>query len=237
LIHKGQKFEGAFIAELMNGTTFSMYCLVPAIYMIVPMLLGTFTTMSFAGELENGQMRAILLRPVSRWKIFLCKFLAMVFYSFVLFVILFIISFLLGIAMFGANGDVIILGQVFSVGNSIFVLKESIATERMLMSYALGFFSSLYLIAMYMMFAALTRKIAYTLVISHGIYYISYVLLTIPFMKFIHPFLPTKYLAVWRFPAMEIIPWERLTYDIIIDSGYIFVFIVIGGLFFNSSDI
>ncbi|OGV55716.1 MAG: hypothetical protein A2017_03280 [Lentisphaerae bacterium GWF2_44_16] len=237
LINKNNKFDGIFISELMNGITFSMYCLVPGIYMLMPMILAIFTASSLAGEFQNGQLRTTLLRPVSRWKIFLCKFISMGLYSFTMFAILLTASYLLGAIIFAPSGDVIILGQVFLGENSIFILKESIALQRMLMSYALAFFSSIYLVAMYMMVAALTKKVAHTIVVSLGVYYTSYILLSIPFMKYIHPFLPTKYLAVWRYPVIENIPWERLTYDILIDTGYMFAYIVVGVILFNNSDV
>jgi ABC-2 type transport system permease protein len=237
LIHKKQQFEGISVAELMNGLTFCLYCLVPAVYMLMPMLLGTFTAMSFAGEMEKGQMRTILLRPISRWRIFFSKFVTMSLYSLVLFIILLFTSYLLGAIMFGPSGNIIVIGQIFQMKSSIFILEESIAPLRTLAAYGLAFFSSLYLIAMYLMFAAVTRKIAYTLVFSHGIYYISYVLLSIPFMNYIHPFLPTKYLAVWKFPVMENIPWERLTFDLMIDAGYIVGYLAAGGIIFCMSDV
>jgi ABC-2 type transport system permease protein len=233
----GKKFDGALLSELMNGVTFSMCCLVPGIYMLLPMIIAIFTAAALAGEFQNGQLRTTLLRPVSRWNVYLCKFSTMCAYSFTMLAILLVITYISGAVMFGAGGDVIIFGKLFLGKKSMFILNQSIAWQRMLLAYLLAGFSTVYLVAMYMMFAAISKKVAHTIVISLGIYYTSYILMSIPFMKHIHSFLPTRYLAVWKFAVMENIPWGTLSHDILINCAYIFAYLIIGGITFNMADV
>jgi ABC-2 type transport system permease protein len=232
-------FQGEIVAELMNGIMFSMACLVPAIYILLPMIVTIFTAVNLAGEYQNGLLRTTLLRPVSKWSVYLSKFAVMsIFSAFLLFALL-CISYVCGAAMFGTSGDIIIFGKIFfgAGGAKMQIMSGDIAWKRLIMIYVFAIYSMTYLVAMFMMFASLTRKVSHTIVISLGVYYTSYILLSIPFMKHVRDFLPTRYLAIWRYAAMSEIPWDRLGHDSLIDLAYIIGFLLIGGIIFNMSDV
>lgn len=232
-----KKIEGEAATELLNGIAFSMTCLVPAMYVLFPMIISIFTATSMAGELQNGQIRTMLLRPVSRWNVFLSKLITMSFYSFFIVVALLVVSYSCGAVMFGATGDVFVLGKIFLQNNSNFILPEKIAMGRLLLIYSFACFSTIYIVAMSMMISAITKKVSHTIVITLGIYYTSYILSTLSFMKHIHAFLPTRYLDVWRFAVMRDIPWEQFFHDGAIDICYIASFVIIGGIAFNMTDV
>ena len=232
-----RKIEGEVAAELLNGIAFSMTCLVPAIYVLFPMIISIFTATSMAGELQNGQIRTMLLRPVSRWNVFLSKLFIMSFYSFFLVISLLTVSYACGAVMFGATGDVVIFGEIFLRNGSKFILPEKIVIGRLLMMYLFACFSTIYIVAMNMMISAITKRVSHTIVIALGIYYTSYILSSLTFMKHIHAFLPTRYLDVWRFAVMRDIPWNQFFHDGAIDICYIASFIIVGGIAFNMTDV
>jgi ABC-type transport system involved in multi-copper enzyme maturation permease subunit len=68
--HPGKKVASRLVTELINGVTFSETVLLPGIYMILPMVLAIFAAASFAGEFQKGHLRAVAMRPISRWQIF-----------------------------------------------------------------------------------------------------------------------------------------------------------------------
>jgi ABC-type transport system involved in multi-copper enzyme maturation permease subunit len=231
-------FQGEMIAELMNGIMFSMACLVPAIYILLPMIVAIFTAVNFAGEYQNGQLRTTLLRPVSKWHVYFSKFAVMSLFSAFLLLCLLILSYASGAIMFGASGDIIIFGQLFFGGSKkMHILNEGDAWLRLAMIYSFAVYSMVYLVAMFMMFSSLTKKVSHTIVISLGVYYTSYILLSIPFMRHIRDYLPTRYLAVWRYAVMSDIPWDRFRHDSLIDLAYIIGFLLIGGIIFSMSDV
>lgn len=230
-------FQGEIIAELMNGITFSMSCLVPAIYILLPMIIAIFTAVNFAGEYQNGQLRTTLLRPVSKWSVYLSKFTVMSIFSAFLLACLLCITYVCGAIMFGAYGDVIVFKELFSAGKGFLILNEKIAWQRLIMLYTFAVYSMTYLVAMFMLFASVTKKVSHTIVISLGVYYTSYILETIPFMKYIKDYLPTRYLAVWRVAVFSDIPWDRFRHDSLMDLAYIVGFLLIGGIIFNMSDV
>lgn len=240
LLHRmksaGKTFRGEMMAELLNGLAFSMCSLVPAIYVLLPMLICISTSVNFAGEMENGLMRTTLLRPVSKWNVYLAKFLVTSAMSIALIFTLMIISVLLGTALFGVSGDIIIIGQLFLGNEKIYILNESVVFKRFILIYLISTLSIPYLVAMYMMFSAITRKVSHAIVVSLGIYYTSYLIGAMPFMRHIHPFLPTRYLAAWRFVVIPKIPWDRIAHDCLINSLYIAAFMLVGLVVFEMSD-
>lgn len=240
LLHRmrssAKTFQGEMIAELLNGLAFSMYCLVPAIYVLLPMLICIFSSVNFAGEMENGLMRITLLRPVSKWNIYLSKFLVTSGISIMLIFVLMGLSFAAGCALFGTSGDILIMGQVFFGNEKMYILNESVVFRRFIIIYLIATLSIPYLVAMYMMFSAITRKVSHAIVISLGIYYTSYIIGAMPFMRHIHPFLPTRYLANWRFIVIPKIPWERVIHDSMTNTLYIAGFLIVGLIVFEMSD-
>ena len=68
-VNPDQNIEGIFLNELTRGTNFSVTVLFPAAMFLLPMLVGIFTTMSFAGELQSGIIRAVSARSVSRFSL------------------------------------------------------------------------------------------------------------------------------------------------------------------------
>lgn len=80
-VNPDQNIEGIFLNELTRGTNFSVTVLFPAAMFLLPMLVGIFTTMSFAGELQSGIIRAVSARSVSRFSLIFSKFLAISIYS------------------------------------------------------------------------------------------------------------------------------------------------------------
>ena len=79
--HGPEKFQGQMIKDLVNGISFSLTVLLPGIYILLPMVIGIFAAGSFAGELQNGQIRTVSLRSVPRLSIVLAKFISLSVYS------------------------------------------------------------------------------------------------------------------------------------------------------------
>ena len=240
LLHRmkssGKTFKGEMMAELLNGLAFSMYSLVPAIYVLLPMLICISSSVNFAGEMENGLMRTTLMRPVSKWNVYLAKFLVTTCVSTLLIFTLMAMSFVFGSALFGTSGDIIIIGQLFLGNEKMYILNESVVFRRFVYIYLLSALSIPYLVAMYMMFAAITRKVSHAIVVSLGIYYTSYLIGAMPFMRHIHPFLPTRFLAVWRFVVLPKVPWHRVLHDSLTNTLYIAGFLLVGLVVFEMSD-
>ena len=236
--HPNRKVASRLITELINGITFSETVLLPGIYMILPMVLGIFAAASFAGEYEKGHLRAVAIRPVSRWQIFIGKFVSLSLYSYLLLGILMLVSYCVGSSLFGFSGDVIVFGPAFlGKGAKVYILPESIAWQRLVLSYFFAGYSLISLTAMFMMFSAIFKRPAVATVFPLGIYYTSYILDALPFMDSLRRFLPTRYLMIWKYVMAESVRWQDMAHDGMFLLAYTAAYLIIGGIAFSSSDL
>lgn len=233
-----KKLAGRLISEMMNGLAFSETILLPGIYMILPMVVGIFAAASFAGEYQNGYLRTIAIRPISRWQIILSKFTALAIYSYILLGILFVVSYSTGALLFGVSGDVIVFGPAFlGQGSQIFIMQEDTAWVRLILSYTFAGFALISLSAMFLMFSAIFKKTAIAIVCPLGIYYTSYILDAIPFMESLQVFLPTRYLMLWKYVMAENIKWDLMMHDGIFLLLYTVTYLVVAAVVFEKAEL
>jgi ABC-2 type transport system permease protein len=238
--HKpGEKtYMGRLLEEIMNGPAFSMTALFPAIYFLLPMIIGVFVASAFAGEFQGGQIRTIVMRPVSRWAIFFSKFICMSLYGYLLLAILLLVTYVGGGLMFGFSGDLLVLGPAyFGRGSDIFILNHKEAVYRILLAYFFAGYALVSVTAMFMMFSSIFKKWALSTVVPLGIYYTSYILGLIPMLYDLKRFLPTRYMMIWRYAMGHEVMWDRMINDGIYLGIYTIAYLIIGGLVFSSSDV
>lgn len=229
---------GRLVSEMMNGLAFSITVLLPAIYMLLPMVVGIFSAISFAGDYQAGYIRTIAIRPVARWQIFISKFITMAVYSYMLLFILLVVSYLTGSLLFGFKGEIIVFGPAFlGRGAKVFILPPEVAVERLVLSYLFAGYSLISLTAMFLMFSALFKKPAMAAVFPLGIYYTSYILDAIPFMENLQRFLPTRYLMIWKYIMSETIGWDSMMHDGAFLALYTISYLIIGMVAFARSEL
>ena len=234
----GKEFAGRLVSEMMNGLAFSETILLPGIYMILPMVIGIFAAASFAGEYQNGYLRTVAIRPISRWQIIISKFTSLTIYSYILLGILFVVSYSTGALLFGVSGDVIVFGPAFlGQGSQIFIMQEDTAWVRLILSYTFAGFALISLSAMFLMFSAIFKKTAIAIVCPLGIYYTSYILNAIPFMESLQVFLPTRYLMLWKYVMAENIKWDLMMHDGIFLLLYTVTYLIVAAVVFEKSEL
>jgi len=233
-----KELVGHLVSEMMNGLAFAETILLPGIYMLLPMVIGIFSAAAFAGEYQNGYIRTVAIRPVSRWQIFLGKFISLAIYSYILLAILLIVSYSTGSLLFGMSGDIIVFGPAFmGRGAKIFIMSGDTAWIRLLLSYLFAGFALISLSAMFLMFSAIFRKTAIATVFPLGIYYTSYILNTLPFMESLQRFLPTRYLMIWKYVMAEQIQWGLIMHDGTFLILYTIAYLTVGGVIFAKSEL
>lgn len=233
-----QRFEGRLISEFINGTSFCLTILFPAIYIIMPMVLGMMAASIFTGERSNGSLRMLSVRPLSRWNIVISKWFALLCYGVFLVFSLFGFSLCLGSLFFGYGGDIIVFGPAFlGKGSSIFIMNSDTATYRVIIAYLFCFFSLLSLSAMFIMFSSIFKNSTTAAIVPLGIYYTSYIVDALPLMESVQRFLPTRYLMIWKYTMAPEILWDKIYSDGIFLAIYTFIYIMVAIFSFSTSDI
>lgn len=235
---KGRSFEGRLIAELINGVTFAETVLLPGVYMLLPMVVAIFTAGCLAGEIQSGLARTVCVRPVSRWQVLAAKLAALGIYSYFLLLTQLTVSVGLGWALFGLKGDVITADpRLWGSPRALFIMPESVAWQRMLLSYFFAGYSLISLSAMALMFSAILRRTTVAAVVPLGIYYTSLVLGWLPLLENIQRFLPTRHLMVWKYFLAPDIPWPDILHDGSFLALYTLAYLLVAGFTFANSDL
>jgi ABC-type transport system involved in multi-copper enzyme maturation permease subunit len=236
--HGPEKFQGQMIRDLVNGISFSLTVLLPGIYILLPMVIGIFAAGSFAGELQNGQIRTVSLRSVPRLSIVLAKFISLSVYSYALLGLMLVVSYAAGAFIFGSSGDILIFGPAFmGKGSEIFIMSGDVAVQRLLLAYFFAGYALVSITAMFIMFSAIFKKMTMAVVVPLGIYFTSYVLGVLPFMENIQRFLPTRYMMVWKYAMAQDVMWDSMMGDGIFLALYTVCYLVIAAVIMNSSDL
>ncbi|MFZ2653549.1 MAG: ABC transporter permease [Victivallales bacterium] len=236
--HVPNEFFGQLLKDLVNGVSFSLTVLLPGIYILLPLIVGIFAAGSFAAEFQNGQVRTVSLRSVPRMSIVLAKFISLSFYSYVLLAVMMVISYACGAFMFGSTGDILLFGPAFLGKDSgIYIMDGSIAYQRLFLAYFFAGYALLSIVAMFLMFSAIFKKMTMAVVVPMGIYFTSYILGALPFMESLQRFLPTRYIMIWKYTMAQDIMWDAMLSDGIFLAAYTVSYLVIASIVMNTSDL
>jgi len=237
LIEIGMKVEGGrgfmgmtrnlqqdffFVGNLYNGW-FIANMIMLSLVVHIPFLISLVAGDVLAGEATAGTFRILLIRPVSRTRILLAKYLTTLFYTFTFVLFLALISVGLGLALFGSgdlltfesqNGD----GQLFAM-RGILILPESELLWRFALAYGLAVLAMWVVASLAFLFSALVENAIGPIIGTMTIVIGSYIIGQLPYSFFeaMKPYLFTTYMNVWQKAFAEPIVWE----DILRWSAYL----------------
>ena len=205
-----------FVGNLFNGY-FVTYFIMQSLWVHVPFLVTLVAGDQLAGEATGGTFRLLLIRPTSRSKILLYKYLTTLFYTFTLVLFLIGLSLALGVALFGA-GDLLVPGRTLTI------LPKSEALLRMAFAFSLATLSMWCVASLAFLFSSLVEN-AIGPIIGTMAVIIAFIIISniqIDFFETLKPYLFTTYFHVWQKAFEEPIPWDT----IVNHAGILWSFIV-----------
>src|SRR3970282_1410330 len=150
-----------FVGKLFNGWIVSSL-LMKSLWVHIPILISFVSGDQLAGEATSGTYRLILIRPVSRTKIFISKYLATVLYT-VLFV-----SFL-GILSVGLALILMGTGQLLVFDRGILILPASDVAWRFFMAYIFAAWSMLTIASIAFFFSSFVENAIGPIIATMGV--------------------------------------------------------------------
>jgi len=235
-----EKFFGRLISK--QGGSFEHYYSALTLGFIVIFLVMLPTSIFItlvsgdvvAKESEDGNLRLILVRPISRLRLLTVKYLSCLIYNFVLMQFIIGTVLLTGIAVRGWGGGMFVFSPeeqnfcLFEAGEGLlrFGYAGLALTASMLGVSSLAFFLSCFRIKPA---AATIAALAYVLMDS--------LLRESHIMDNHKQWLITHYMTAWRLFFMENINWAVILQQYAILAGVSFTLFVLGALVFESRDI
>jgi ABC-2 type transport system permease protein len=219
--------------QFMSNLTMGMAMMVPVAYLLMPLYVALVGGDLVAKEAEDGTLRMILSRPVSRLRIVTTKWLAGALFSVVLVVVL------------GVSG--IAFASIFFPPGSMFALlpMEGVfgvfdggeGTVRYASAMALLTVKAVTVMGMGWMFSCFNMKPAAATILALSVFMVSRLIQEIPYFHDLQAWFITYHLNFWMRVFMQPIPWPDICESLSILFGFNLTFFIIGSFAFQVRDI
>ncbi len=201
-----------------NGYTFEQYFsgLTLGLLMVMwtSLLLGALFLALVAGdvvskEVEEGTLRMMLCRPVSRGRLLALKYTASVIYTFALIFFIGLTALVAGFCYRGLGGLF-----VFAPMEKIFALHEfGPGLVRYLCALPLLALSLTTITSLAFLFSCFDMKPAAATIVTLSIVFLDSIFRNIPYFESLQPYFITTHISAWLQIFTTYIPWWRMVED------------------------
>jgi ABC-2 type transport system permease protein len=226
--------HGEAVETYISAPTFALLIMNLSLFLLGGLYLALVSGDIVAKESEDGQMRLLLARPISRLRLLGLKFFSCTLYAFVLVEFAALAALVLGVAVRGWGGGLFAWIPELGVLNFFgpneamhrYVTCALIMGVLMTAVSSVGFFLSCFKIKPA---AATIGALSYLMIDS--------IVRLSPFMKGYKHFLITKHISVWSRVFMDDIPWAVILRGATVVVAFDLSLFVLGVAVFSSRDL
>jgi ABC-2 type transport system permease protein len=229
ITRQGEGFE-----EYFSALTLAHFILRISMLLLGALFLALVTGDIVAKECEDGHMRLILARPISRLRLLGLKFIASIFYSVVSVLLIAASTVLLGIAMRGWGGGMFVfapemnLVNFFDWGEGLyrFAIGATLLGFTMSVVSALGFF-----------FSCMKIKPAAATIAALCYILVDFIMNTSHLMDGYGYLLLTRYMSAWIHVLADVVPLAKMARDLSVILAVNLSLFVLGAAIFENRDL
>lgn len=224
--------NGYLAERFLSGLTVATVMLVPIAYVLLPLYVALIGGDLVAKEAEDGTLRMILSRPISRIRLLLVKWLAGAVFAVLLVAALAAFGVFVGHVFFRFGAlFVFIPGELFSVFSTSQGWQHYGVSNVLLMVKAISIMSAAF------MFSCFNVKPAAATILALSFFFVNAVLQEIPYFRDYQQFFFTHHLNMWQLMFGQPIPWWKVGQSLSVLAGFNVSFLVIGCAAFHARDI
>ncbi len=224
--------SGYVAGDYLSGLTLAFLVLTTSVFLLGALYLSLVAGDVMSKEVEDGTLRMMLCRPVSRFRIVAIKGLAIVVYTFALILFIGVSALVAGLLYGGAGGLFAIapLEKLFALydfgpGLARYSAAIPLLALSLLTISALGFF-----------FSCLPMKPAAATILTLSFFFLDWILKNIPYFDSIREWFVTARMAAWIRIFDYQIPWESMTADYVWLLAIDFTLVALGWAAFQQRD-
>jgi len=219
------------VGNLFNGW-FVTHLIMNSLWIHIPFLICLVAGDVLAGEASAGTYRILLIRPVSRNKILISKYIATLIYTLSLVFFLAFISLGLGLLLLG-TGDLLIFKD------GLLILPQDELWFRFFLSFLFASYAMCVVSTLAFLFSSLVENSIGPIIGTMAVIIFFFIIGNLPYDFFItlKPYLFTTYLDVWTLVFDEKIDWSMIVKHILILSIYMLSLFLPTYLLFRKKDI
>jgi ABC-2 type transport system permease protein len=187
-----------------------------------------------AKETEDGNMRMVLSRPISRLRVLLIKFCAVIIYTITFVIFVGLTGYGMSLLAMGTEGGLFVWNPDMQI---LAVFPDRDEGFRRLFGGACFMGISMCVVtSLAFFFSCFRMKPAAASVMALSVFFIDFVLQNIPFLVNHKEVFITYRMANWVYCLQEKIPWARIMESYSILVGLNLTLFVIGWMFFQNRD-
>ncbi len=225
--------NGHEFATYYSGLTLAFFILSLSILILGALYLALVSGDVVSKEVEEGTMRMMLCRPVSRVRIIMVKYLACVIYTFALLIFIGLTALIAGSLRQGLGGLL-----VYAPAENLFAIFDfGPGLRRYLGSLLFMSLSLSTITSLGFMLSCCNMKPAAATIVTLSIIFIDFVIRATPQFESIHQWLLTTHMATWTNIYRTPIPLWRMVEDYAYLLGADATLLVIGALIFLQRDL
>ncbi|HWX20886.1 MAG TPA: ABC transporter permease subunit [Candidatus Binatia bacterium] len=226
--------NGYLAEEYISALTVAVVMLAPQVLLLMPLYASLVGGDLVAKEAEDGTLRMILSRPISRFQLLLMKWLAGAIFSVVL--VLVLGGTALGFARlwFPWRGMFVFVAwpeNVFSL------MSASDGLKLYLCSHFFMALNASVIVSLGFMFSCFNMKPAAATVLALSFLFINLVMEHIPFLEAYQEWFLPYHFRVWLLAYLDPIPWDRLIGSLCVLLAFNVTSFLIGAAAFQARDI
>lgn len=224
--------NGHAVEDYISSLTLATIVAMSVAYFLLPLYATLVGGDLVAKEAEDGTLRMVLARPVSRIRILALKWLAGAIFSGLLALSLGVIGLVFACLWFPWGGLFVFLpGEFFSLFTPMNGLLRYFCAHLFLATKAVT------LMGLAFMFSCFNVKPAAATILALSVLFVNFILMNIPYFVDLKPWFITHHLNLWQWMFSESIPWLRILSSLSLLFGFNMTFICIGAAAFSCRDI
>ena len=224
--------HGLDFSHYFSGLTLAHVMVANTIFVLGSLYVALVCGDIVAKEVEDGTMRMVLSRPVSRGRILLLKYLTCLLYTWVLTLFVVASCLLLGIADRGLGGLIVVAPWEHVFG----FFEAGPGLERFALAAALLGFVMSTLATMAFMFSCFALKPASATVLTLSLYIVDTVLRAVPYFEDYRDYFLSHHMAMWNQAFQPVIPWPDLLHSACYLGAFDLLFASVGAFYFARRD-
>src|SRR5262245_317666 len=224
--------NGYLAENFVSALTVSLLMLFPQVVLLMPLYTALVGGDLVAKEAEDGTLRLILCRPISRFQLLFVKWVAGIIFCAVLVIVL--------------GGTALGLARCWFPWKDMFVFAPGLVFTTMTAqdAWPLYVFSLLFMtvnafvvLSQAFMFSCFNMKPAAATILALSFLFINLVMEGIPFFEKYHEYLLPYHFRIWIYVFVHPTPWERIAGSLSVLFAYIITTFLIGAAAFQARDI
>lgn len=231
-----RSFQKDFLifGNVLNGWFITAF-IMNSLHIHIPFFITLVAGDIVSSEATSGTVRLLLIRPPSRSKIIIAKYLTTLFYTTGLVIFLGLICITLGLLLFG-NGDLI---MSYQTKFRLVFIPEAEVPLRMLLAFTAAVWSMTVVASLAFLFSTLAENSIGPIVGTMAVVIVFLVLGNFPFdfFRLLSPYLFTTYMVFWQRLFDQPIPWQEIVRSAVILGLHSVGLFSIAFIVFNRKDI